>query len=219
MDRVKVDVLVILPLWTTQSWWPQMLLRLVSVPLVLDFSKYNSTTSSISRPKTSTVSEDQTLGLSLIRRRLESRGIQNKSASVILSAWRSASKNTLGSGYSFVNGKKKMDCLYPTEKVLLEFLTCLFNAGASYSAINSARSAIAANLVDKRTSIGEAPLVQKFVRGVFNVRPQLPRYTSTWDVNIVLNYLRSLAPSKLLSLKQLTLKTTVFCFPRNGDRP
>ena len=25
MDREKVDVLVILPLWTTQSWWPQML--------------------------------------------------------------------------------------------------------------------------------------------------------------------------------------------------
>ena len=36
MDREKVDVLVILPLWTTQSWWPQMLQRLIIVPIVLD---------------------------------------------------------------------------------------------------------------------------------------------------------------------------------------
>ena len=35
-------------------------------------------------------------------------------------------------------------------------------------------------LVDQQTSIGEAPLIKKFLRGGFNTRPQLPRYSSTW---------------------------------------
>ncbi|GFR68709.1 reverse transcriptase/ribonuclease h/methyltransferase [Elysia marginata] len=39
MDREKVDILVVLPLWRTQSWWPHMLLDLVDTPVVLDHHK------------------------------------------------------------------------------------------------------------------------------------------------------------------------------------
>ena len=113
---------------------------------------------------------------------------------------------------------RQIDYLCPTEYVLLEFLTGLFEAGASYSSLNSARSAVASILVDQQTSIGEAPLIKKFLRGAFNARPQLPRYTSTWDVNIVLNYLRGVAPSKSLSLKQLTLKTAALLLLLSSHR-
>ncbi|GFR74904.1 hypothetical protein ElyMa_003905300 [Elysia marginata] len=39
MDREKVDILVVLPLWRTQSWWPHMLSGLVDMPVVLDHHK------------------------------------------------------------------------------------------------------------------------------------------------------------------------------------
>ena len=55
--------------------------------------------------------------------------------------------------------------------------------------------------------VGQHPLVSRLVKGVFNARPPIPRYSSTWDVQIVLNYLESLGNNDTLSLKQLTLKT------------
>ena len=39
------------------------------------------------------------------------------------------------------------------------------------------------------------------------MRPPIPRYSSTWDVQIILNYLESCGQSENLSLKLLTLKT------------
>ena len=37
------------------------------------------------------------------------------------------------------------------------------------------------------------------LKSVFNIRPKLPRYTSTWDVSIVLKYLEKYSPVKLLT--------------------
>jgi len=44
------------------------------------------------------------------------------------------------------------------------------------------------------------------MKGVFNLRPPLPRYKFTWDVSKVLNYLADLYPLQTLSLKELTIK-------------
>ena len=76
--------------------------------------------------------------------------------------------------------------MLPTEKALLAFLTEMFEAVHSYSAINSARSAVSALAMDSNPPLGQATLICKFLRGVFNIRPQLPRYSRTWDANIVL---------------------------------
>lgn len=44
------------------------------------------------------------------------------------------------------------------------------------------------------------------MKGVFNLRPPLPRYKFTWDVSKVLNYLEKLFPLDTLGIKELTLK-------------
>lgn len=44
------------------------------------------------------------------------------------------------------------------------------------------------------------------MKGIFNLRPSLPKYCETWDVSSVLAYLRKLSPVSKLSLKLLTLK-------------
>ena len=53
-------------------------------------------------------------------------------------------------------------------------------------------------------------VVSRFMKGVFRLRPSLPKYTVTYDPDIVLDYLRTVTD---MTLKSLTLKlTTLLCF-------
>ena len=93
---------------------------------------------------------------------------------------------------------------------VVEFLTFLFESGEGYSAINSARSALSTMIVDKNSlPVGKVPAVRRFMKGVFRLRPSLPRYSCIWDVNIVLEYLKVFYPNEELPLSHLTLKLTM----------
>lgn len=77
--------------------------------------------------------------------------------------------------------------------------------GCSYSVINTARSALSTIINVDNLPIGKHSLVKRFVRGVYNIKPSLLRYTATWVVNLVLNYLKSMDSNEIISLKYLTL--------------
>lgn len=95
----------------------------------------------------------------------------------------------------------------------------LFDEGSSYSTINTARSALSTLLlVDGRKNFGSHPLVVRFMKGIFNIRPPMARYSGTWDVNVVLTLLLSLAPVKDLSTKNLTLKLCMLMALITGQR-
>ena len=97
--------------------------------------------------------------------------------------------------------------MHYNEGMVIKFLTERFNDGLSYSAINSARSALSTFLVHEYgLTIGNSSLVKRFMKGVFELRPPKPRYKSIWDVNIVLNYLSVFYPLEGLSLNCLTYK-------------
>ena len=59
--------------------------------------------------------------------------------------------------------------------------------------------------------------MKRFLRGVFNLRPSLPRYTLTWDVKEVLNFIRNI-DSISCNLKLLTLKLTMLIALLSGQR-
>lgn len=50
-------------------------------------------------------------------------------------------------------------------------------------------------------------MIIRFMRGVFIAKRPKPKYTKTWDVGKVLDYLKSLYPLENLDIKTLTLKT------------
>lgn len=50
-------------------------------------------------------------------------------------------------------------------------------------------------------------MIIRFMRGVFIAKTPKPKYTMTWDVGKVLDYLKSLYPLENLDMKTLTLKT------------
>ena len=91
--------------------------------------------------------------------------------------------------------------------LILNFLQYLFNLSASYSSINTARSALSFILPRNNSgSFGQHFLVKKFVRGVYNLRIPAPKYSHIWDVLVVLEFFRHLPDNNLLSLKLLSLK-------------
>ena len=78
---------------------------------------------------------------------------------------------------------------FPDTSNVVRLLNQEFKKGASYESLNTLRSAI--SLISKE-KIGEDPLISRFLRGSFKLKPSNPKYDYTWDVNIVL--LKNLPP-------------------------
>ena len=89
---------------------------------------------------------------------------------------------------------------------LVSFLTKCCNAGNSYGTLNTLRSAISLVCGDK---IGNDPLISRFFKGVYRIKPTTPKYNQTWDVSIVLKYIEEIDHSKQLSLLELSEKTII----------
>ena len=107
----------------------------------------------------------------------------------------------------------------PTYVHVANFLTELYAAGASYSTVNLARSAVSAYLCpDDVDKIGQHPLVCKIVKGVFNNRPSLPKYCDTWEVDTVIDMLGKWPDAEQLSLMKLTLRTLMLIALLSGQR-
>lgn len=76
-----------------------------------------------------------------------------------------------------------------------------------YESINMARGTLSAiGIMVEGCRAGNHPLVNRFLRGVFNLRPSTPRYATTWDVKLVLQKIRLMEPLHSLTLKDLSLK-------------
>ena len=99
----------------------------------------------------------------------------------------------------------------------MSFLTSLFERGLGYSAINVARSAIMSlSLCDR--SEKQKNILRIYMRGIFNKRPSLPRYTVTWDPHKMLSLFESWGDNDNLSLQQLTQKTCCLLLLLSGRR-
>jgi integrase len=114
--------------------------------------------------------------------------------------------------------KKCSNPLSPNLNDVLDFLAELFYNGKSYSVVNTARSALSTFISLDGQPIGTHPLVKRLVKGVFNLRPALPKYKHIWDVGQVLQTLEKLTPVKDISLRALTLKLTMLLALLTGQR-
>ena len=102
---------------------------------------------------------------------------------------------------------------------ILDFLLEQFDVGKQYHTINTIRSAISMTHEHfDEVAVGQHPLVTRFFWGVFNSRPPAPQYSSTWDVNRVLSYLKSLLTDDPLPLTLLSYKLAVLFALANADR-
>ena len=56
------------------------------------------------------------------------------------------------------------------------------------------------------------------MKGIFELKPSLPKYNEIWDVRVVLDYSKTFGASSALSLKELTLKLTMLLCLTTGQR-
>ena len=103
-----------------------------------------------------------------------------------------------------------IDHIFPSVEDGINFLAELYNSGIGYSGINTTRSAVSSIVtLHNNSSFGAHPMVCRFLKGVFELKPSLPKYKNIWNVNIDMAYLSGLHPPQDLTLKDLTYKNTM----------
>ena len=160
--------------------------------------------------------------MSLVWKSLKFQGISDKAAHIIINSWRVGTKRqyqTCLKKWEEFCGKQQIDPVRPTLTMILDFLTELYEQGQQYSSLNTARSALSSVIaLSGEVPAGRHPLVCRFLKGVFQERPALSRYVDTWDVSLVLNYIKDQYPLEKLGLKELTLKLVVLISLLSGQR-
>ena len=194
----------------------------------------NPTTSTTSKGQRHSVSTQQPTGppptsqetvpdsMSLVRRYLNGKGLSTTATTVMEQSWRSGTRKqyaTYLQKWRCYCSSRGIDPICPSVEDGINFLAELYDSGIGYSAINTARSAVSSIVtLPNNTSFGAHPMVCRFLKGVFELKPSLPKYKNIWDVNTVLTYLSSLHPPQDLTLKDLTFKTTMLLALLSGQR-
>lgn len=93
-----------------------------------------------------------------------------------------------------------------SKALVLSFLSQQFKKGCSYGTLNSHRSALSIFLND---NIGSDECVKRLLKGAYKLKPNSPKYTSTWNPQIVLNYISDWYPNLDLSLEKITKKLSI----------
>ena len=147
-----------------------------------------------------------------MRQPFERTGLTKKAIDILVASWRASTQKQycvyIKKWKSYCKSKKESH-LQASVNFVLEFFSELYYvSGFGYNAINTTRSALASFLVlkDSTHTVGTHPIIARFMKGVFQLRPPRPRYVDIWDVNVVFRYLRKRSPANTLSLKDLTKK-------------
>ena len=112
--------------------------------------------------------------------------IRNSRAKGTRDRYSSAWKNFMG-----WCSEREVDPSSCTIETILNYLSSMFEKGLEYSTINGHRSAISAfHPMIEGKPIGQHPKVTALMKGISRERPQIPKYTHIWDVDIVLNHFR-----------------------------
>ena len=139
------------------------------------------------------------------RRFLTDKGLSSKVEELLSSSWRKGTHKNNDTAWRkweqwCIN--KHVSPISSSLNDILSFLTDQFHAGHSYRLLNVYRSAISSI----HPKIDGYPLVCRLLKGAFNMRPPLPKYQSTWSVETIILYVKSLGKNEALSLKQITHK-------------
>ena len=166
-------------------------------------------TSNRSPQNTSTLEITQAGGMENIRSLISKQGFSESVTDIIMDSWRDSTKKQYG---SFLNRWFKfsrdndIDPVSPSLAQTCDYLMHLYSQGLSYSAINTARSALSSFISTKNgVSFGQEPIVVRLMNGFFNRRATTPRYTSIWNPDVVMGFLKDKSVSSP-TLKELTFK-------------
>ena len=148
--------------------------------------------------------------LETIRQRQLAAGISGETSQLLAAGWSSGTNRAYESAWKKWDSwcsEQQVDPISCPVQPFLEFLASLYQSGMQYRSINTIRSAISMTHDHvEGIPMGQHPLVSRLLKGVYNLRPPQPRYTATWDVDIVVRFFQALGNNGTLPLKILSQK-------------
>ncbi len=148
-------------------------------------------------------------------------GIKPEIAKFMLNAWRSGTRKNYGSHIAkwvaYCN-KHSINFMQPRIGDILNWLYEGYVKGLAHSTLGSMRSALSTMISINNKPVGQHPYIVQFIRSVYQERPSLPKYNTTWSINKVMDYLKSLGPNSDLSLENLTKKLLMLMAILSGVR-
>jgi len=109
--------------------------------------------------------------------------------------------------------------LFPNIEDVLEFFTKLYLEGKQYSSLCTTRSSLASIIhIEGFKTISDHPVISRFIKGVYHLRPPETVKSFIWDTHIVLNYFREKGENNLLTLQEITEKLVMLLILLHGQR-
>ena len=159
--------------------------------------------------------------MQVVMQQFKNSGFSDRATELLMSSWR---VNTKKQYTSYISrwlkfcSEKNYSPRTPSIVEVVNFLTDCFEKGLGYSAISTARSALATFITIDQVPLGQHPIISRLIKGIFTSRPALPKTNVTWDPDIVLSYLKRLSPCYKLNLSVLTWKLAVLTALLTGQR-
>ncbi len=207
--KEESEGLVIIPKWSTQSWWPMAMKMLIQAPVILP-----TKASTLFLPSNPSKKHPLHEKLVLIKCHLsgnssKKRDLSPTATKILDTAWKTGTTKQYDSHlekWRWYCGERNIDPFSPTVEEGINFLAGLFEKGLGYSGLNTARSALSSIItLSNNTNFGTHLMVCQFLEGVFENRPSLPKYNKIWDARLVLDYLKTFQTPENLTLKMLKL--------------
>ena len=148
--------------------------------LCTDFINRVQTSLATPSPPTSTSHPEQVQddSLPLIRQILQTNGIPAGTVRIIIASWRRGTRKQCAchlQKWLLFFCQRDEDPISMNPGTFLAFLQSLYDKGLGLNSARSAVSSISILASDiHNDTLGNHPLIRKFKRGVFNLRPQLP---------------------------------------------
>ena len=142
--------------------------------------------------KTPTLSENEIINRSLIRESFGNSNLPREITDVIADLWRTTTRSryesVLRRWFVYVTSRKTDPCT-PDVNTVLAFMHGMYINGCLYSGLCAARSALSGKVTIKGyAKLSEHPFISRYLKGIYNRHPRLPKYTSMWDISLVLDY-------------------------------
>ncbi|CAL8071331.1 unnamed protein product [Orchesella dallaii] len=207
IDHDNASGVVVAPYWDSQPWFPQFLSMCIGSPIVIEPNPNLLSSGNRRHPLQKSL---RLMYGFFAREAFKLKGSSEASIellfkSLVSNTWRQYSLH-LRKWIIFMTRQQGSPLVASTQDIS-SFLTELFESGASYTTINSARAALSLVLPDLNGhSVGTHPIITRLLKGIFSSRPPKPRYDTTWDPLLVLNYISTLGSNDKLTLQQLTYK-------------
>ncbi|KAJ8911445.1 hypothetical protein NQ315_008331 [Exocentrus adspersus] len=193
----KAEGILVVPLWSAQPWYPVFTSLLLKDPVIFKPNGHKASLGSQTYIDSSTC----------IREAYSLKNLPVSSYDILLASISNATlkqyDSALKQWWQFCLTNKMCPFKFKVND-LLSFLSLKYNEGASYGSLNTMRAAI--SLISFNTNTCKDQVVTRFFKGVFRKRPLRPKYKKTWDVSIVLNFIKTYFPLESLSLKKVTEK-------------